>query len=87
MNYNNLPIELVSPSVDYYEAPKEFKEGKDRMSEFKRRFMFVIDISIVASEIDFPNYVILFMFNCRFLHQFIQHYIPYTTLVIPILDL
>jgi len=55
LNYNNLPTELASPTVDF-EAPKDgFKK-----IDFKRRFVFVIDISIPAYEIDFSNYVRIF---------------------------
>ena len=53
VNYKNLPTELESPSVDF-EAPKD---DKYKIQDFRRRFVFVIDISTVASDIGFPNYV------------------------------
>lgn len=55
INYNNLPIELASPSVDFI-APKDEKTI-NKIEQFKRKFVFVIDISTPASDIGFSNYV------------------------------
>ncbi len=55
IDYNKLPTELSSPTVDFA-APKN---DKNKLSEFKRKFVFVVDISTAASEIDFTNYVLI----------------------------